>query len=150
MVRIGYAPRFNLYGVKKAPDSYVVPETPEIVNESTGCCCIPPCECAWLEDYYKESWTLSVLKDLEASGVDSQLQEGDLIVAGAEPAITSKTKTDVKIKPCDCPVPHICHWHDNKYAKEPYVLTVVRLYRSYVESSGNNLTFDCCCKETKE
>lgn len=149
-VRIGYAPRFNLYGVKRDTNINNLGSLSSIrFLEDDVCNCIPPCECGWTEDNYKEAWTLSVLKDLEAQGLESDLQAGDIVVACAEPLSTSpndKPKTD----PCDCLVPHICHWNSEKYAKEPYVLSVVRLYRSYLKSSAEGLAFDCSCKAVEK
>lgn len=150
MVRIGYAPRLNLYAVKRAKQNDLPSVSSLILLEEDVCHCIPPCECKWIEDHYKQSWTLSVLQDLETNDLNSQIEDGDLIVASAE-AVNAESGENIKSfeNPCDCIVPHICHWNTKTYAKEPYVLSVVRLYRSYAESSGNDIAFDCCCEATR-
>lgn len=163
-VRIGYAPRRKLYGVRKG----TAVELPAVVSSTYllydyQCHCIPPCECQWSERHYNDPWTLGVLKDLQAiSGLASELVDGDVIVAGARYAEGAQVDGDVMeggeqkevaggelTNDCDCMVPHLCHWKTNKYAKAPGVLTVVRLYKDYVASGADDLAFDCGCGETK-
>lgn len=161
-VRIGYAPRFNLYGVKKGVNREVVDPRMRLMKKFP-CKCIPPCECSWMEQNYNEPWTLSILKELEAKSLTEQLEEGDIVVVGADSSAQLKEEVDPKdesnnIEPhgneklekhCSCIVPHECHWDTPKYAKPPYVLSVIRLYKSYV-NSGREVLFDCKCKATRQ
>lgn len=163
--RIGYAPRFKLYGVKKGTDTlHDAPVSSIIMHKEDDCRCIPPCECKWNESDYGQTWTLSILKDIVDNDLESKVQEGDIIIASAEPVSAGSADTTQDIKTpegintneeqeprldhCGCIVPHLCHWP--KFAKKPFVLTVVRLYRSYMKSVGDELAFNCCCAATEK
>lgn len=72
--RIGYAPRFKLYAVKKKPPGWKPPIPPEYRNK---CECMPPCECQWTEDDTRRPWFLQYLAD---RGQKPYLDPGDIVV----------------------------------------------------------------------
>lgn len=139
--RIGYAPRVNMYYVK--PNLNPTPsDTSSITQSHAPCDCIPPCECSWHEEYYRDPWTLACLLGAEAEAVLGQLKDGDLIVTEETPRdrttmCMENTENQLqKDHTCICKFPLDCFKKSGE--RTPKVLTVVRRWKKYIRSLDEN------------